>query len=1056
MNTPIPNEIIDNSEDNKLFSFLNWALKDYPKTNLDIATAFFDIKAYALVKNNLNGVTRFRLLLGKPPEIKSEKTLGDVLSEEIRQNIEGLELSKRCNDTVKQLIDFLKRDNVEVKLFEDFLHGKAYIFDNLIVIGSSNFTGAGLTRYGELNTWKQQSQAVYTKKEWFEKFWAESFDFKKDLLDLLDSSRYGSKEYTPYQVYIKALYELQKNDIKEEHEEADSSLPASKVNLTEFQEDAIYRIESRLKKYGFIIIADSVGLGKTWIAKKIIEKRGYYRRENILVICPAQLKSMWSKELKSIDVKDNILSQEELASEDYLKKLKNVIKDNLSTIRLVVIDESHNFRNPLSNKWEHLFNLLSEHITKKGKKPEILMLTATPINNSIWDLYWQIMLLTLQNQRSFSKDNIENLFKFFKEVEKDGDPTLLSDLLNEISVRRTRDYIVKNYPEAFVTINNEEKRIIFPKRELENINYSLEETYAGLYREISEIITNKLTMAYYRLLDYKKDEELTKEEEFLRGRMIAIEGIFSTILLKRLESSIEAFRISIGKHIDFLTTFKKYILEGKLVTKEFFSKYLMNLDEELEDEELIQSLEDFKLEKYNKDNLLQDIDSDIKILNTILDKVNTIKPKNDAKLISLKKILYDLSRKGQVVIFTYYADTLNYIYKEINSDSQFSKIKIQAISSSGLTSKNPNERVKILEDFSSHKIDILMSTDVLSEGQNLQSAQFLINYDLHWNPTRMIQRAGRIDRIGSPFSKIHVYNFFPERELESLLRLLEYLQKKILDIDHSVGLDQTVLGEQIHPKVFGIMRRIKNKDSTVIEEIESDAFGGGEQFYQPLKDYLKSKAKEEIESIPNGVYSGLQSKMFAGIFFYYKYDNDFHFWYLHDFKNNRLIKNKTEILNYIKCPPEEKRVIPDFFEKIYEINHSIVDDIRKVYQNLEASQDQDSQIKELSSSKSNKFIRDIRLEIDKYIDEFMDTYQNNNELVDKLEKINSKLVKIAYTKQRTRQIRKLWTAYKKNNNFNQLIDGLEEFLTDKSIFERVAISPYDEDKLKLIVVDFVS
>ncbi|MCC7572468.1 MAG: DEAD/DEAH box helicase family protein [Candidatus Methanofastidiosum sp.] len=1053
---PIPNEIIDNSEDNKLFSFLNWALKDYPKTNLDIATAFFDIKAYALVKNNLNGVTQFRLLLGKPPEIKSERTLGDVLSEEIRQNLEDLELSKRCNDTVKQLIDFLKKENVEVKLFEDFLHGKAYIFDNLIVIGSSNFTGAGLTRYGELNTWKQESQAIYTKKEWFEKFWAESIDFKNDLIELLDSSRYGSKEYTPYQVYIKALYELQKNDIREEQEEIDPYLPASKVNLTEFQEDAIYRIESRIEKYGFIIIADSVGLGKTWIAKKIIEKRGYYRRENILVICPAQLKSMWSKELKSIDVKDNILSQEELASEEYLKKIKNVIKDNLSTIRLVVIDESHNFRNPLSNKWEHLFNLLSEHITKKGKKPEILMLTATPINNSIWDLYWQIMLLTLQNQRTFSKDNIDNLFKFFKEVEKEGEPTLLSDLLNEISVRRTRDYIVKNYPEAFVTINNEEKRIIFPKRELENINYSLEETYAGLYREISEIITDKLSMAYYRLLDYKKDEELTKEEEFLRGRMIAIEGIFSTILLKRLESSIEAFRISIGKHVNFLNTFKEYLFEGKLVTKEFFSKYLMNLDEELEDEEIIQSLEDFNLEKYNTDKLIEDIDSDIKLLNIILDKVKTIKPKNDAKLNSLKEILFDLSKKGQVVIFTYYADTLNYIYKEINSDPQFSKIKIQAISSSGLTSKNPNERVRILEDFASHKVDILMSTDVLSEGQNLQSAQFLINYDLHWNPTRMIQRAGRIDRIGSPFSKIHVYNFFPEKELEALLRLLEYLQKKILDIDHSVGLDQTVLGEQIHPKVFGIMRRIKNKDNTVIDEIESDAFGGGEQFYQPLKDYLKSKAKEEIESIPNGVYSGLKTKKLAGIFFYYKYDNDFHFWYLYDFKNNRLIKNKTEILNYIKCPPDEKRVVPDFFEKVYEVNQVIVEDIRKVYENLSSSQEQDSQLKELASSKSTKFIRDIRNEIDRYIDEFMDTYQEGNELVEKLEQINAKLVKIPYTKQRTREIRRLWSTYKKNNNFDLLIKGLGEFLKDKSIFERVSISPYNEDKLKLIVVDLVS
>src|SRR3989344_9381261 len=245
---PLQKEIIDNSEGNKLITFLNQVLKENPKTNLDVATAFFNVQAFAMIKDNLKGVSRFKLLLGKSPEINNERTLGEVLMEEIKKEIEGFELSKDSTQTVKLFIEFLKKKNVEIILFEKFLHGKAYIFDDRIVIGSSNFTAAGLTRYGELNTCKQESQAVYTRKEWFEKFWAESIEFKNELILLLEESRFGSKRYMPYEVYIKTLYELQKDDIKEEQkEEKPRGLPETKVNLAQFQDDEIARIWTRMK-----------------------------------------------------------------------------------------------------------------------------------------------------------------------------------------------------------------------------------------------------------------------------------------------------------------------------------------------------------------------------------------------------------------------------------------------------------------------------------------------------------------------------------------------------------------------------------------------------------------------------------------------------------------------------------------------------------------------------------------------------------------------------------------------------------------------------------------
>ncbi len=1056
----IPKEIIDNSDGNKLVSFLNAVLKQNPETNFDIATAFFNIQAFAMVKDNLNGVKKFRLLLGKTPEIMDETTLGDVLLEEIKKEIEGFDLTKESTETVTIFIEFLKKKNVEIRLFEKFLHGKAYIFDKLIIIGSSNFTAAGLTRYGELNTWQQQSQADHTRKEWFEKFWEESRDFKDELIQLLEDSRFGIKPYTPYEIYIKTLYELQKDDISEEaKKEEPRGLPETKVNLAQFQEDAIARIYTRLKKYGGCIVSDSVGLGKTWIAKKILEKVAYYERKNILIICPAQLTGMWSKEMKKIDVKENILSQENIASEDFIKKAKSVLGGRFDNVELIVVDESHNFRNPLSNRWENFFTLVNDNISNGDKKPYMLFLTATPINNTPWDLYWQIMLLVFMDRSTFVKENIPDLFKFFKQV-KDN-PALLNDLLNEISIRRTRDYIVKNYPDAFIIIEQpngevKEQKIIFPQRILENINYKLDKSYKGMYKEIADTITEKLTMAYYKILEYRKDELRTEEEKLALGRMIGIGGIFRTILLKRLESSVESFRKSISTHIRFLEQLERHLKSGKLLTKQTFFKYLMSVDEELDEEDLKVVLEKFDLKHYKSDELFRDIELDIKLLNDIFKKIKTIEPVDDAKLNVLKEKLLSLSKDGQIILFTYYADTLNYIYHEIIKDKRFSKLKIEAISSSGLTSKNPKQREKIVEDLSSKQIDILLSTDVLSEGQNLQSAKYLINYDLHWNPTRMIQRSGRIDRIGSPYNKIFIYNFFPEDELEELLRLVQILHNKIRDIDSSIGLDQTILGEEIHPKVFGIIRRIRNKDSEIFNEIEKDAYGGGERFYQPLKDFLKNKAIEELDKIPYGVHSGLKKNAISGIFMYYKYQNDFHFWYLYDVNTGLIIKNKTEIIEFISCKPKEERDIPNFFEKIYDVNKIILDDIERTYKEIELSQTQDSKLKELSKSISTKFVKNMITEIEMQIDSHLNEFPNDDSVEKSWEPVKNKLLLVPKTKKRTQMLRKIWKQYKADNNWRNMIKKLSDFLMEKEMFKKTTIESFDKLKLKLITIDFIS
>lgn len=1059
----LPSEIIMNSPNNNLLMFLKSSFKDNYNTNFDIATAFFEIKAYGLIKEELDGIKKFRLLLGKIPEMKNKSTLGEILKENITKEINGMNLSKENDDIGSAFVEFLKRDNVEVRLFEEFLHGKTYIFQDRIIIGSSNFTVPGLTRFGELNKWGMKSEADYVRKEWFEIFWNQSRDFKQELLNLIEKSRFGSKEYSPYELYIKTLYEFQKEDIlAQESEEKNEN---SSVNLAEFQEDAIYRILSRLDKYGGVIVADSVGLGKTHIALKLIEHFHLQKRKNRpLIICPAQIRELvWEKELKDKVLPEYIISQEEIGSQNFLDKVKKSVGGHIGEIELVVVDESHNFRNPMSNRWEHLFQLIHDHITpESGKKPKIIFLTATPINNSVWDLYWQIMLLLSMDRTAFIKENIPDLFEFFRQAETN--PNLLNDLLNEISIRRTRDYILKNYPNAYID-NDKSKKISFPERELENINYQLDKTYKGMYKKIANIISDELTMAYYKMLEYKIEGIETEEERLQLGRMISVGGIFRTILLKRLESSVYAFKISINRQILFLEYLKKCLEKGKMIKKTEFSKILKNFECLSEDDvneyfSIEEELDKLELTKFNKNNyaydeLMEDLDTDIQLFRSILNKVKTIQPEDDSKLEVLKNKLLELSKEGQIILFAYYSDTLDYIYEEIVKDPRFTDLKIEAISSSGKTSIRGNQRGKIVNRFTEGKIDILLSTDVLSEGQNLQSAKFLINYDLHWNPTRMIQRAGRIDRIGSPYKEIYIYNFFPEQELEDLLNLLKTLKSKINNINDSLGLDGSVLGEKINTKVFGIIRAIKDRDKGVFEELEDEFFAGGEKFYQPLKDFMKEKSREELQKIPYGVYSGLKNGNIAGIFFYYRYKDDFHYWYLYDLNKRTLLTNKSQIFDFISCDSHEKRVVPDFFDKIYKVNGCVLKDIERTYKDIE-QKSRDSFMQKWSSSMSTKFLKEMLSVIGWEVDKYLKEYPTDNEIQSSWDKIEEQMVYIPHTKKGLQKLRKIWKEHKNHYNWKKTLKKLDEYVESKSTLNKNTLEPFDKSKLQLITIDFIS
>ena len=1068
--------IIDNNE-LKLFEELNHILEE--QKNIDIASGYFNLGGFALVKEKLKGAENFRLLLGKTPSFEegnSSHDLFDAFSKSVKKDLEKTEFNRDNDNTTDELIRFLKQDNVQVRLYKDsFLHGKAYIFDNIAIIGSSNFTYSGLggnTSRGfntELNSVMQFTEAQYLKNMWFERLWnlESTVDFKEQLIKILEASKFGNKT-TPYEVYIKALFELEKESI--EYRLNIDVNNESVIDLTEFQEDAVKRVYSRLNRYNGVIVADSVGLGKTWIAKKVIEEYGIFNRKGYIVVCPAQLRdNMWVPELRGIGLPDYIISQEYLSNNvDNIRELiRSHTERKPEDIELIVVDESHNFRNSLSNRWEALYSLIEE-CTTETNSPKLILLTATPINNSIWDLYYQIMLITRNNNTAFMKDNIPDLKEYFKDIEKSGDVSRLEILLNQIAIRRTRQYIKAKYPDA--TIGG--KKITFPKRNLKSLNYKLNETYRGLYQEIADKIENDLNMAYYHLESKYKFGSI---DDLEAGRMQGLAGIFKTVLLKRLESSVEAFRKSIIKQIHFLEIFKDFFFNREMLfTKTFFNKYINSETENIEgfniedyvDVDKISSNEvkEIDLRNYDVESFKKDLEEDIKILKELYEDTIAITPDKDAKLNTFKEKLYELSRdNNKIIVFSYFTDTLNYIYDEIIQDTKYlGKLDMNIEKIDGSTP--PKRREKIVSTFmgetptlEEEEIDIIFSTDVLSEGQNLQKAKYLINYDLHWNPTRMIQRAGRIDRLGSPFDEIEIYNFFPEDELEELLRLVGRLQSKIRDINDSIGLDASVLGETIQPKVFGTLKIMREgseqEQEKLMNELEQENFGGSEKFWLPLKEFIDKNSLQLLQNLPYGIKSGLHKEGIKGVFYSFRYKTDdkfkdYHYWLLYDIEKKQWIEDKGEILDYIKCKEDTPRVFNEEID-IYKLYDEAVELIKSKFISFMAAQT-------VHENRENKMIRTIIDELFYFRQEYEYEYEDP-ETVQRIDDLLNKIDQIILTKKRMQDIRKIWRSYLKEEiNFKKFLSTMLEYFEGKKVLSSQKYKPFKQENLNLVCIDVIS
>ncbi|MCL4518109.1 MAG: phospholipase D-like domain-containing protein [Thaumarchaeota archaeon] len=893
---PERKEIVDNETDKyTMGDFLNGAIKKSP-TQFDVCTGYFNVSGFSILKDNLWNAVRqksftMRLLFGRET-ISKERFVGrasiesaddkveredsqdqDAKESSVGTEIERLDINEQSANLVDNLINFLGLDNVLVKSnAEKFNHAKCYITDEVVAVGSSNFTAAGLgwSKDGanvELNAVLYQPSGQRPVKEWFERRWNEGTDSKQELIDLLEQSKFGAP-LTPYVLYMKFLYEYYKIRLKELEAERGKIL-----ELTSFQQDALNTARRILAKFDGVLVADSTGLGKTHIGIEVLRDFAL-RRKKIIVIAPAQvLNTVWTPKLKDASIRTEDITMESTGTDSF------EVEEYLD-YDVVLIDESHNYRNASTNRRQNIMKLLAG-----GKKKKIILLTATPVNNSLMDLYYQVSLITAGDDAHFVELGIPDLKTHFVSADrKDLDAGIddITRLLDEIMIRRTRQFIIDNYQGAEM----EGKPVKFPTRlPPEKVEYSLTELFGGaVYRQVLDAIEN-LHMVPYRIDSYRLTVE--EQEKFEAEHRAALQKFG---LLKRFESSIEAIRKSVERLMRFYEYFDKSISSGKILTSKKFHRIIkeieekQELEEEENDEEIFKALESVELEPLTREfdvrQMKLDLKDDLKMLQPLQRNLEKMKPYADRKLRALEEQLLkdDAFETGgkKVVIFTQFVDTAKYLERELKANLKEREIRLLT----GETDKA--DRIKILREFAPkannpEKIfvrkesDLLISTDVLSEGQNLQDCNYIVNYDLPWNPMKIVQRVGRVDRLGSDFDTITSVVFIPEKELEDILGLLERLEERIHKVAMTVGTEATILGEKENPKNFNAIARISSKDPKLMDDMQRAAELLPTQTpFLSILAYLKKMGALNLDSIQLGRRSGKFCGDSNGVVIFYR------------------------------------------------------------------------------------------------------------------------------------------------------------------------------------------
>ena len=1014
--------IVDNSDqDWKVLNYLHdWCQLS---ERMDIATGYFEIGSLLGLKDEWQKVDQIRILMGDEVSQRTKKAFEKGLAQIQRLLDGSIEQEKEKNDFltgVPAILEAIKAGKIICRVYrKDKFHAKAYItharqevIGSFALVGSSNFTFPGLSENIELNV-QLAGRQVNTLQEWYEHHWDDAEDVTPDILQTIERHIH---EYLPFEVYAKALQEYFRGH---EMTASEWERQESKIYpiLAPYQQEGYHGLLKRAKRYNGAFLCDGVGLGKTFVGLMLIERLVMHDRKNVVLFVPkAAREPVWESTLKRyLPHIFGAYSRLEIYNHTDLMRGGDY-PEMLETVReradVVLIDEAHHFRNTGTkgdeegerrSRYWRMFDLC------EGKT--VYMLTATPVNNSLHDLRHMTELFTRQ-QADYFKDaplGIHSLAGHFRKMEKsleksvgkkrdktDGEPTNLYEaeavldhdtLFHALVVQRSRAYVKRSLEQAGTG------EALFPKpRDPKVAEYSVKQTYGKLLAMVeSAFHKDKPLFAlpiYYPYAYYQGDDESI--DPLAEGRQKQVVSLIRTGFLKRFESSAEAFTQSCWNlmvkllawvQVHAETSTEKKVLDrwmhqhDELInfvpqkqTELFGGGTEEDADEDIVPEEMREAVEKLSRDEFNVGDIIDETILDLDQIATFLGELKKFKPSQDKKLSALLKLLKNnaVLKKHKVIIFTEFMTTARYLKRELENAGITGVAEID--------SAIKGDRGEIIRRFAPYyngssseelkaegleEIRVLISTDVLSEGLNLQDATRLINYDLHWNPVRLMQRIGRVDRRMNPEiedriiadhpdqkklrGEVMYWNFLPPDELNELLSLYKTVTHKTLRISKTFGIEGKKL---LTPEdEYDDLKNFHESYEGTLSPVEDMHL----EYQQLLKD--NPDLEDRLNKLPGRVFSGREHPQpgARAVFFCYarpakeleaseegqeeKWSveaGDVQ-WYLYDLKSEKIVEDATEIVELIRSIPATERHCAIKQKTLSDIRASVDKHIKNTY-----------------------------------------------------------------------------------------------------------------------------
>ena len=917
-------------------------------SKISIAAACFSIYAYKELKKQLESIDECRFIFTAPtfikektekqkrefyiPRLKRENSLyGTEFELKLRNEMNQKAIAKECADWIKRKAIF--KSNITGENMTGFVN---------VTNSNSATTYMPINGFTTIDIGCERGNNSYNMVNRFESPFADSYinlfenlwNDKNKLQDVTDivienmTSVYN--ENSPESIYFLILYHVFSeflNDIStDELPNEATGFKQSKIwnMLYDFQRDAVLAIINKLERYNGCILADSVGLGKTFTALAVVK---YYenRNKSVLILCPKKLAENWNtykdnyvnNPIAADRLNYDVLFHTDLSRPSGFSNGLDLNRLNWGNYDLVVIDESHNFRNGVgthANTVENRYVKLMDKIIRAGVKTKVLMLSATPVNNRFIDLKNQLAIAyegdtSLIDNKLGTKKSIDEIFRQAQRAfnawseldiaDRTTDALLKTldfdffELLDSVTIARSRKHIEKYYDTADIGKFPTRKKPISLRPVLTNLESAT--NYNKIYKELSKLSLCIYTPSNYIFpskiqkyidLTHNKGNELTQT-----GREQGIRKLMSVNLLKRLESSVNSFK---------LTLQRIYNLINDTVDKiNIFEQYGTSSIDMYESADTEWDIDDSNTEYFTVGNKVQidladmdyktwrsELNSDIEVLDDLMNMLNVITPEYDGKLQSLLKVISDKienpinSKNKKVLIFSAFSDTAEYLYEHVSAyikekyglntavitgsiDGKTTIKNFKATLNNVLTCFSPISKDKaVLLPDSNDEIDILIATDCISEGQNLQDCDCVINYDIHWNPVRIIQRFGRVDRIGSKNESIQLVNFWPDMDLDEYINLKGRVETRMkITIMSSTGDDNLINADEKGDLEYR-KQQLKRLQEEVVD-IEDMSTGisimdlGLNEFRLDLLEYIKSHG--DMDTKPKGLHAVVQS-----------------------------------------------------------------------------------------------------------------------------------------------------------------------------------------------------